>query len=230
VAADGVLSAPEYTRTCICPYQNQTSLALVTMPDAEVWTISDFARHLREGGRIQRAGINLGGPGQRRSPEGTLWLEYPVRSSALPLGFAVTVSGEKVAYFNRHPSSIVAGPLPWVACSGAKSVETVSIALVTPSGPRPEIKPAPYTIRLVFSEPDGLAPGQRTFDVSLQGEKVADHFDIAKTAGGPCRSVVREFPGIPARDAIKIELRPSPGCQAPTVLCGVEVIAEKAAQ
>ncbi|HDY88588.1 MAG TPA: hypothetical protein ENH82_10840, partial [bacterium] len=35
VAADGILNAPDYTRTCSCPYQNQTSLALVHMPEAE---------------------------------------------------------------------------------------------------------------------------------------------------------------------------------------------------
>jgi len=38
IAADGVLNAPDYTRTCSCSYQNQTSLALVYMPDVEVWT------------------------------------------------------------------------------------------------------------------------------------------------------------------------------------------------
>ena len=69
VAADGVLNAPEYTRTCICPYQNQTSLALVHMPDAEVWTINDFGRHAGESGRVQRVGINLWAPGDAAPPK-----------------------------------------------------------------------------------------------------------------------------------------------------------------
>ncbi|MEM9659121.1 MAG: PQQ-binding-like beta-propeller repeat protein, partial [Planctomycetota bacterium] len=38
IAADGVLNAPDFTRTCSCGYQNQTSLALVHMPDVEMWT------------------------------------------------------------------------------------------------------------------------------------------------------------------------------------------------
>jgi PAS domain S-box-containing protein len=38
IAANGVLNAPDYTRTCSCSYQNQTSLALVHMPELELWT------------------------------------------------------------------------------------------------------------------------------------------------------------------------------------------------
>ena len=38
VPANGVLNAPDYTRTCSCSYQNQTSLALVHDPDVEIWT------------------------------------------------------------------------------------------------------------------------------------------------------------------------------------------------
>src|SRR5262249_593513 len=38
VVAGGVLVAPDYTRTCTCSYQNQSSLALVPMPDSEMWT------------------------------------------------------------------------------------------------------------------------------------------------------------------------------------------------
>src|SRR5262249_57481614 len=74
IVACGVLSAPDYTRTCTCSYQNQTSLALVPMPDAEMWTY--FAG--REGkGPIKRLGLNLGAPGDRRADDGTYWLEYP---------------------------------------------------------------------------------------------------------------------------------------------------------
>ncbi len=38
IAANGVLNAPDYTRTCSCSYQNQTSLALIHMPELEMWT------------------------------------------------------------------------------------------------------------------------------------------------------------------------------------------------
>src|SRR5262249_47377491 len=38
IVAGGLLNAPDYTRTCTCSYQNQSSLALVPMADVEVWT------------------------------------------------------------------------------------------------------------------------------------------------------------------------------------------------
>ncbi|HHH76294.1 MAG TPA: hypothetical protein ENL03_04650, partial [Phycisphaerae bacterium] len=40
IPAGGVLTAADYTRTCKCAYQNQSSLALVHDPDMEMWTFS----------------------------------------------------------------------------------------------------------------------------------------------------------------------------------------------
>jgi hypothetical protein len=107
-------------------------------------------------------------------------------------------------------------------------VRTVSVALTAPNQQPLPLKPAPYTVRLVFSDPDGLTPGERIFDIAIQGRKVEGDFDVAKAAGGPRRSVVREFRGIPVQDVLRIELKPSPGCQAPTALCGVEAVAQDA--
>src|SRR5205085_6668059 len=66
IVADGVLNAPDYTRTCTCSYQNQTSLALVHMPEIEVWTNSTF----QPAGRIERLGVNFGAAGDRRDHSG----------------------------------------------------------------------------------------------------------------------------------------------------------------
>ena len=74
IVAGGVLTAPDYTRTCTCSYQNQTSLALVPMPEAEMWT---YYRPSGREGPIRRVGIMLGAPGNRKADDGTLWLEYP---------------------------------------------------------------------------------------------------------------------------------------------------------
>ena len=38
IVAGGLLNAPDYTRGCTCSYQNQCSLALVHMPEVEIWT------------------------------------------------------------------------------------------------------------------------------------------------------------------------------------------------
>ncbi len=81
IAADGVLNAPDYTRTCTCSYQNQTSLGLIHMPDADVWTSFTAGRG---SGPIRRIGVNLGAPGNRRDSNGTLWAPFPRTGAATP--------------------------------------------------------------------------------------------------------------------------------------------------
>lgn len=81
IAADGVLNAPDYTRTCTCSYQNQTSLGLIHMPGAEVWTSYADGRGR---GPIQRVGINLGAPGNRRAQDGTFWTPAPTIDAPSP--------------------------------------------------------------------------------------------------------------------------------------------------
>ena len=57
IAADGVLNAPDYTRTCTCSYQNQCSIALIHMPDVEAWTFSSVRSSTN---RVRQLGINFG--------------------------------------------------------------------------------------------------------------------------------------------------------------------------
>src|SRR5258707_14382402 len=38
IVAAGLLNAPDYTRTFVCNYQNQASLALIHMPQVGMWT------------------------------------------------------------------------------------------------------------------------------------------------------------------------------------------------
>ncbi len=83
VVANGVLNAPDYTRTCSCSYQNQTSLALVHMPDIEVWSTAMMNVPAEET-RYERLAINLGAPGDRRDAQGRLWMEFPVVGGDAP--------------------------------------------------------------------------------------------------------------------------------------------------
>ena len=87
IVADGVLNAPDYTRTCTCSYQNQTSLAMIHDPSAEMWTFNDLPW---DGKPVRRVGINFGAPGDRRADDGTLWLDWP--SVGGPSGKAVETS------------------------------------------------------------------------------------------------------------------------------------------
>ena len=128
IAADGVLNAPDYTRTCTCSYQNQTSLALVHMPDVEVWTFNDY-RYGKS--PIQRVGINFGAPGDRRASNGTLWLDFPSVGGPSP-DIPVRVAPEHPAYYRRHSSHLERGGQRWIAASGVLGLECVTLTLAPP--------------------------------------------------------------------------------------------------
>ncbi len=83
----------------------------------------------------------------------------------------------------------------------------------------------PYTVRLVFIEPaETTKPGDRVFDVSLGSQPVLNNFDILAETGKPLRMLVKEFKGVPI--AHELGIRMEAKGSLPTILCGVELIAE----
>ncbi len=217
IVAGGILTAPEYTRTCTCAYQNQSSIALIHMPDAELWT-SFGTKGVKSS--IQRIGLNLGGAGDRKADDGTLWLEHPSIGGISPAVKIATLPA-KTSLFRRH-SSVVSGPYNWVTSSGMKGINEFKLEL----GSTTEAKT--YTVKLFFSEPDQVAIGKRVFDVEIEGQKVLSNFDITKEAGGSMRSVVKEFRGISARGHLIVRLTPSAGAAIrEPILCGVELVADE---
>jgi len=235
IVAGGLVTAPDYTRTCTCSFQNQTSLALYPDPDVEMWTYQGLP--IQWQGPIRRLGVNFGAPGNRIDDDGTLWVEYPkaadapskaitrVAGSLAWTGAAppapsiqVTPVAAAESTFRLH-SSLVTGPLPWVCASGLVGVESLSLPLGLPAG-----QPQRYTVRLYFAEPEDLRPGDRPFSVSMQGREIVAKLDVAKEAGGTRRGLVKTFNGILIEDELLLTLRPH-GTRA-AVLSGLELVAE----
>ena len=216
VVADGVLNAPDYTRTCVCSYQNQTSLALVHDPEVELWTWTGLKADEE---RVLRLGLNLGAPGDRMAENGTLWLEYPVTGGPQP-ALEIAAEPEEPRWFRRHTSRISGDAHRWVGASGAEGLSDLSVRLAADDD-----APRAYTVTLYFAEPDALVAGQRVFDVTLQGVPALRGFDIAREAGGSHRVIARSFEGVQVGAELSIGLVAGPGSEPP-VLCGVEVVAE----
>ncbi|PIZ48374.1 MAG: hypothetical protein COY42_06640 [Armatimonadetes bacterium CG_4_10_14_0_8_um_filter_66_14] len=86
-------------------------------------------------------------------------------------------------------------------------------------------KPRALTVRLHFAEVEDAKPGQRVFDVKLQGKTVLTNFDLAKEAGDN-RAVVREFDNVVAARALTIELVPKGSQSEPPVISAVEIATE----
>ena len=223
IPAGGILNAPNFGHGCTCAYSLFTSLALTHIPDMDTWTYSAMKA---PSGPVSRVGINLAAPGDRESDSGTLWLDYPQRGQhnyrmANVAGPSPDVPVEIVAdnpqWFRRHPSQISGDGERFVAASGGEGLRSLTVDL----GDEVRENRA-YRVRLIFSEPEDLDPGERLFDIALEGEKVLESLDVVQEAGGKDRVLVKEFESVPAGSSLQIELIPVVGR---TLLSGIEVIA-----
>lgn len=57
-----------------------------------------------------------------------------------------------------------------------------------------------YTVTLHFAETYRDKPGDRVFDVSIEGKRVLAAFDVVKEAGKPLTAVVKSFPDVQVAD------------------------------
>jgi outer membrane protein assembly factor BamB len=213
IVANGVLNAPDYTQTCTCSFQNQTSLAFVPMPAADIWTFNAIEPSDKP---ILRLGINFGAPGDRLAGNGTLWLDYPSVGGRSPQ-VEIETAGE-VRYYRYDSSHVVSGPLPWVTASGAEGIEEVRIRLAA----EPDYHGL-YTVRLYFAEPEQADTASRMFDVTIDGRPVLEGFDVAAEAGSVRTGIVRQFTHVLLKKDVKVGFRAVKGR---TIVCGIELIAE----
>ena len=215
IVADGVLNSPDYTRTCQCPYQNQTSLALVNMPWMTYWANSNYKW---SGKQIKQLGLNLNAPGDRTSENNTLWLEYPVVGGASP-EIPVKIISDDYSGIRKDPISIVSESSPWISASAIGGIRSLEITL-SEDDTDAEIS---YEVRLYFSELENKKKGERVFDVIIQNNKVLDNFDIVNEAGKVNKEIIKTFTGITAGKTLTIEMYPEKGN---TILSGIELSEE----
>lgn len=91
--------------------------------------------------------------------------------------------------------------------------------------PQADTKAKRYTLQLHFTELRDLKPGDRVFDILVQGKPVINNFDIAREAGGPFRAITKEIKNVPAEAAIHIEFRAKTKDHLP-IINGLEIMAE----
>ncbi|MCH2588618.1 MAG: PQQ-binding-like beta-propeller repeat protein [Planctomycetales bacterium] len=211
ICADGVLNAPDYTRTCNCSYQNQSSLALVHDPRIEMWTFNQLTIG---NAPLKHLGLNLGAPGDRPDDDGTLWLEYPVVGGPSPK-LQVTVKPASVKWFLGHSERIDVGPgggPTWVGASGARGIHSIEIGLPGK---------ATYKVSLHFTEPDRIQPGERRFSIHVGGKLIHRNLDLAASVGvGKTLSV--DIDSVEVEGKLDVKLTPAAGSRPP-VLSGVEI-------
>ena len=219
IAADGVLNSPDYTRTCQCAYQNQTSLALINMPWMAYWTNSNYQWN---GKPIQKLGLNLNAPGDRSANNEILWFEFP-RKAGNPPGIPIEIDTLDYKEIRKEPINISSENTPWVSSSALVGVKSIEITL----SEEQTTQESTYTVNLYFAELEDKKPGERIFNIAIQNKNVKDKFDIVAETGKCDCEVVKSFSGIKAGEKIKIDLVPVRGN---TIISGVEIIQENLAK
>lgn len=224
VPANGVFAAPEGRAGCACATPILTSVALYPTADGMAWG-SGFS-----GGRTQtlplpvkHLAVNLGAPGYRQDARGNLWIPYPARVEAGPLGkWMPTYQHDQAMCVCDETLSISGTDVPWVYSSAYAHQKPLRFRMLEEGQ-----APARYTVVLHFAEPQDARPGERVFSVRLQGSDVLLRFDIAAEAGGARRAVVKEFRGIEVRDYLEVALSVADGSKLrQPILCGLQAVRE----
>ena len=222
--AGGILNIPNFGTHH--KRNRMTAMALIHRPDNLLWTqyhstreklTPDTATQL-----VKRIGYNFGAPGdlvlksdaESDQPSDSLWMAVNARNRG-----NVSYSPKEVEWFDHHALT----PDEKIASMGIVGLTKLSIPTQLDGKSNNRAK-AVYTVRLIFSEPVKGKPGERIFDVSLEGTKVLKEFDILKEAEGKDRTIIRQFSGIEVQGALDIELEATQGVP---LLSGVELIREE---
>ncbi len=228
IAADGLLNAPDYTRTCTCSYQNQCSLALIHMPDVEMWTFNPIAS---SGQRVQRMGINFGAPGDRRAADGTLWLDFPSVGGPSPdvpiivrgIAAGAETTDDTPQYVRRHMSVVETREPRWVFASGVRDARELRIRLAShEDAGSTDVR---YRVRFYLLAHPHAAVDQGELNLKLQG-KVRDRWNLADMSEQLERGLVREYSDVLVREFLDIEFTGADQAEPPSglpLLCGIEL-------
>jgi hypothetical protein len=86
-------------------------------------------------------------------------------------------------------------------------------------------KPDTYTVRLYFAALEKDKPGQRVFDVQLQGKTVLKGFDPVVACGGEKKAHVAEFEHVSVIDNLVLDIvTTATASDHLPILSGVEVV------
>ncbi len=201
--AGGMLNMPNFGMFHL--RARAAALSMVHRPCAQPWGSFQVTRARGET-PIRRIGYNLGAPGDRYDEAGTLWVR--------------AVRGGRDLKIDTDPKELnwyVRGDVDWIGNSGVEGEATLYLPTALDQSKSSKAK-SKHRVRLFFAEPSNAEPGERVFDVALEGETVLEDLDIARSGED---LLVREFDAVEVNGMLEIGLTAKEG---QPVLCGVELI------
>ncbi|GDY14241.1 hypothetical protein LBMAG53_31190 [Planctomycetota bacterium] len=177
------------------------------------WASSASVFKALEPGWINRLGVEPAAPGYRSDKAGGWWVPTDGRGWAQVPGLNLRKApGTDPPPTSKRPYETAdhrvvpthgQADIPsWVSGFGLEDPGSLVVPTAFPAVPP---GPAPrFRVRLIVSEPDEVAPGQRVFRVVCNGQTVVESLDVAAVAGGRQRSIVREWQADGAQGALRI--------------------------
>ncbi len=255
IPAGGMLLSPEASSGCTCSFPLRCSVALTDKDNHPTpWSI-----YIDNGNMfpVKHLAINFGAPGDMKDNQGTVWFCYPNpkigyiedhfgdygvkvqlkttgekqkiqiearQNKEIPGYFCTDFKGKVIANTNR----------PWLYTSGHLGAFTCEIPLGNSKSKKTgnDKETGKYKIKMMFCALPGDKPGQRVFDIKIQGQTLIRNFDIAKTANNRRKAVILSLSGITAKDNLTFQLIPTQTanngnqCKMP-VINAVEIIRER---
>jgi outer membrane protein assembly factor BamB len=225
IPAAGLLLMPESSTGCMCDFPNHCTVVFQPTQQDKAWGWSSAPGPTRP---VKQLALNLGAPGDRRDASGRLWLGFPRPGGSLVMkvdGYTAFYPKGQFVLGNSVYAEVTGADTPWLFGSVAEGLRKLTLPLLNPGDGE-----ALFRVRLTFADPVHSAPGQRVFDIRLQGRVVAAGYDLAREAGGRNRAVTAEFGGIPVSDRLTLELvakdAKAPLANLP-LLHGIETIRER---
>ncbi|MCH8047678.1 MAG: hypothetical protein IID44_28625, partial [Planctomycetes bacterium] len=226
VSGGGLMIKPPQAIYCKCQWSLPFTVAM-----GQVSNHPAAAPMFAQPGRtlpVKHLRLDFGANGDRRDEAGRLWLNTnrPINHKLL-LGYDVQLimheGGSEVRRSSRFTPIENADP-PFVFASTLVGLKRCVLPVV-----RPEDGTGTFRVRLGFSAMPGDQPGQRLFDVRLNGRTVLKDFDVAAQAGGQNRAVWKEFT-IEVESDVVLDMIPKSVTTDPArlpILNALEIVREK---
>ncbi|MBM4023038.1 MAG: hypothetical protein FJ284_12525 [Planctomycetes bacterium] len=195
----GMMLKPPLNSGCKCPWSLPYTIAMTQMPVEPATPYTYF-----QGGSAmpaRRLHLNFGAAGDQIDAAGNLWAHPHPRSNPTRLGlrfqpatlFYPSGTGGQWGFADHGQVVTTNTPvedtdLPFVFDCAAMGLKRCVIPVTSSAHGRGQ-----FTVRLGFAALPADKPGQRVFDVCLNGEKVLENFDIVTAAGGANRAVWKQF-------------------------------------
>ena len=219
IPSNGLVVIPEASAGCVCLFSITSTVVLEPREDrSPAWGIYSVAGATTP---VKKLAVNLGAPGDRRDGLGRLWLAYPRPATVGRMEFVFDIqpklhAGGGFEARNDESLAVENARVPWIYSSQARGLARCELPLVGKDD-----EPAKYRVTLHFAELDkAVRPGQRVFDVKLQGQTVAAALDVAHEAGSIERALTREFRHVKVAGHLVIELESIKG---EPILAAIEV-------